>query len=244
MSAEGAAPPTPADRGGRRLGVMGAVAILAATFWVASVLPTLGVAAFAILLVAASAWLAPEALRRLAGWRALAVVLSLGAVSYLGAHLGGGAGPAGVWSPLSLALHIVMRVAIILLAVGLIAYSLPLEQFAAATERLGLKSFGFAFGVAVNSLPLAGRVVKQTYHALRLRRALSSGRLRAVRLAATTVVANMLAAADETVAAALARGYDPARPQRRPLIVTGADAGCALVATVVIALCIYWLASG
>ncbi len=240
MSAEGALAPQPPDRAGPRLGVVSALAILAATLCVASILPTLGVAAFAVLLVAASAWLAPEALRRIAGWRVLLTVLSLGAASYLGAHLGAAAGQPGPWSPLSFALHIVMRVAIILLAVGLIAYSLPLEQFVAGMERLGLKNFGFAFGVAVNSLPLAGRTIRQTYHAVRLRRAFSTGRLRALRLAATTVVTNMLSAADETVAAAMARGYDPAKQQSRSLAVTGLDIALAIVAAVIIAFSVYW----
>jgi len=242
MSARGAALPQPSDREAPRLGMVSALAVLAATVCAASMLPTLGVAAYALVLVATSAWLAPEALRRIAGWRVLLVVLSLGALSYLGAHLGAAVEQPGAWSPLSLALHIVMRVATILLAVGLIAYSLPLEQFAAAMERIGLKNFGFAFGVAVNSLPLAGRTLKRTYHALRLRRAFSTGRLRALRLAATTVVANMLSAADQTVAAAMARGYDPANQQRRPLAVTGLDIIFAIVAALIIASSLYWMA--
>ena len=240
MSAKGAALPQPSGREAPRLGTVSALAVLAATLCVAGMLPTLGVAAYALLLVATSAWLAPEALRRIAGWRVLLVVLSLGALSYLGAHLGAAVEQPGAWSPMSLALHIVMRVATILLAVGLIAYSLPLEQFAAAMERIGLKNFGFAFGVAVNSLPLAGRTLKQTYHALRLRRAFSTGRLRALRLAATTVVANMLAAADQTVAAAMARGYDPEKQQRRPLPLTSLDAVFAIVAGAIIAFSVYW----
>jgi energy-coupling factor transporter transmembrane protein EcfT len=240
MSAEGGAAAREPLSSGHRLGIVSALALLAATFCVASLLPTLGVAAFALVLVVVSAWLAPEALRRLAGWRVLVVLLLLGGVSYLGAQLGAAAGEASGWDPLSLALHIVMRVGTILLAVGLVAYSLPLEQFAGALERLGMKSFGFAFGVAVNSLPLALRVVRQTYHAVRLRRALSSGRLRALRLAGTTVVANMLAAADDTVAAAMARGYDPEKQQRRPLPLTSLDAVFAIVAGAIIAFSVYW----
>ncbi len=174
--------------GGRdRQGIVSGLAILAASFTVASVLPTAGVAGFALVLVALSAWLAPDALRRMAGWRVLAILVLLGGVSWLGQSIVAAAGSPGQVGPAALALHIVMRVGVILLAVGLVAYSLPLEQFAAGLERLGLRNFGFAMGVAVNALPVALATLQQTWRALKLRRPYAKGRLHAWRLAATTV---------------------------------------------------------
>ncbi len=230
--------------GGRdRQGIVSGLAILAASFTVASVLPTAGVAGFALVLVALSAWLAPDALRRMAGWRVLAVLVLLGGVSWLGQSIAAAAGAPGQVGPAALALHIVMRVGLILLAVGLVAYSLPLEQFAAGLERLGLRNFGFAMGVAVNALPVALATLQQTWRALKLRRPYAKGRLHAWRLAATTVVAHMLTVAEDTVAAAMARGYDPDRRRKLPVLVTGLDAVFATSAAIVIAYCVYWAAT-
>ena len=223
-----------------RQGLLGALAILAATFAVASTLPTVGVAAFALALGGLSAWLAPGALRRMAGWRVLTILLLLGGVSWLGQALAAQAGAPGEVSPAAMALHIVMRVGTILLAVGLVAHSLPLEQFAAGMERVGLKNFGFAMGVAVNSLPLAQRSLRQVWRALRLRRPYARGRPHAWRLAATTVATRMLTSAEDTTAVAQARGYDPARAQRMPLTLTALDVALAVGAIVIVAACVYY----
>ncbi|HUS81590.1 MAG TPA: energy-coupling factor transporter transmembrane component T [Armatimonadota bacterium] len=221
-----------------RQGIIGALAVLAATLVVVATLPTAGVASYAILLVGVSAWVAPAALRRMAGWRVLAVLLALGAVSWLGSSLAAASGAAAGEPPAALALHIVLRVGVILLAVGLVACSVPPDQFAAGLERLGLRGFGFALGVAANSLPLALESLRRTWWAVRLRRPYARGRLHAMRLAATTVITHLLVSADDTVASAMARGYDPARRSTPPVVVTGLDLGLAAAAVAIIALCI------
>lgn len=220
-----------------RLGIVGALAVLVATAAAAATLPTEGVAAWLLLLNLMALWLAPAALRRMAGPQTLLILLLLGGASWLGQTL---AGSAEAPDPAALALHIVMRVGAMLLALGLVAYSLPLEQFAAGLERLGLKGFGFALGVAVNSLPVALRTLHDTRRALKLRRPWARGRLRAWRLAATTVVARMLGAAEDTVAAAQARGYDPRRRTNPPVAVGAGDIVLAAVSLAVVTGCAWF----
>ncbi|MHB1131327.1 MAG: energy-coupling factor transporter transmembrane component T family protein [Chloroflexota bacterium] len=103
--------------------------------------------------------------------------------------------------------QMVARALAILLATYTLTTAVSLPALAALIERAGLKGFGFALGVAVNALPLVQRHWQETTMALRLRGGFRKQRWRALRLALLTTVVNAVAQAEDTVAAASARGY-------------------------------------
>jgi energy-coupling factor transporter transmembrane protein EcfT len=99
------------------------------------------------------------------------------------------------------------RATAIILAVAGFAATVPVTGSAAVLERLGLRGIGFALGVAVNSLPALRSAAATTFQAYRQRGGLSRRPLRGLYAILTTVVTETLRRAEETVAAAYARGF-------------------------------------
>jgi energy-coupling factor transporter transmembrane protein EcfT len=160
--------------------------------------------------------LARESLALLARDRTWPVLLLLAlALGLIGGERDWQVGPLAFSSAgLSLGAQMTARGLAILLAVYTLTARVSVASVASLVERLGLRGFGFALGVAVNALPLVRRNYSDTWTALRLRGGFRRRRLRAVRLLLLTTMVNSVSQAEDIVAAAEARGYDPARPRR------------------------------
>jgi energy-coupling factor transporter transmembrane protein EcfT len=161
----------------------------------------------------------PSALRRLRGRRFLLFTTLLVVSSALFLEEEGLA-----WHGWSLSTYglenggqMVLRAAAILVAVGGILERVGVSQLASMLERLGLGGLGFAFGVALNSLPALGETAGNATAALRLRGGFRRERLRAVRQLFLTILTNSLRYGDQVVAAAEARAYSPERARPLPL---------------------------
>lgn len=118
---------------------------------------------------------------------------------------------------LRLGAQMVLRAATILVAVGGILERVGVAHLAALAERLGLRGLGFAFGVALNSLPVIGETARNAVAALRLRGGFRRQRFWAVRQLLLTIVTNSLRYGDQVVAAAEARAYSPEGARVMPL---------------------------
>jgi len=199
-------------------GEVGRLLAFSATVGLAAVAPGWRALSVLALSAALALLLSREAFGYLArdrSWPALGVV-AIG----LGALVGERDLPVGPiylsFLGLSLGTQMMVRALAILLAVYTLASSLSLSAITSILERTGFKGLGFALGVAVNALPIAQRNLQDVLTALRLRGGFRRRRLRAVRLLLVTSMVNSIRHAEETVAAAEARGFGSglARPAR------------------------------
>ena len=124
---------------------------------------------------------------------------------------------------LEIGAQMAFRAATILVAVGGILERVGVSHLASLLERLGFGGLGFAFGVALNSLPALGETAGNAAAALRLRGGFRRERLRAVRQLFLTILTNSLRYGDQVVAAAEARAYSPQRARPLPLEWSWAD---------------------
>jgi energy-coupling factor transporter transmembrane protein EcfT len=161
----------------------------------------------------------PKALRRLRGRRFLLFTTLLVVSSALFLEEEG-----LVWHGWSLSSYglesggqMALRAAAILVAVGGILERVGVSQLASLLERLGFGGLGFAFGVALNSLPALGETAGNATAALRLRGGFRRERVRAVRQLFLTILTNSLRYGDQVVAAAEARAYSPQRARPLPI---------------------------
>ncbi|MBC7224376.1 MAG: hypothetical protein H5T59_08925 [Anaerolineae bacterium] len=151
------------------------------------------------------------------------------------------AGEGGRWAGLVLGAQMALRAATVLVAAHLLASAVSVAEWTALLEGLGARGLGFAVGVAFNLVPTLEEMARTTYHAMRLRGAFRRPGPRTWRLYLVTLVVGALRHADEVVAAAEARAFDPAQPAParvpRP---ARADAGLALLAAMATAAALLW----
>ncbi|MGC8836992.1 MAG: energy-coupling factor transporter transmembrane component T [Anaerolineae bacterium] len=151
------------------------------------------------------------------------------------------AGEGGRWAGFLLGLQMALRASAVLVAAHLFASAVSVAELVALFEGLGARGLGFAVGVAFNLLPTVQEIARTTYHAMRLRGAFRRPGLRAARLFLVTLVVGALRHADEIVAAAEARAFDPAGPaQARVPRPVRADAGLAVLVLVTTAAALLW----
>ena len=168
-------------------------------------------------------------------WRWVAILGALLLVPWLLA------GEGGRWAGFLLGVQMALRGATVLVAAHLFASAVSVAELTALFEGLGARGLGFAVGVAFNLLPTVQEMARTTYHAMRLRGAFRRPGLRVARLFLVTLVSGALRHADEVVAAAEARAFDPAgpAPARVPRPVR-ADAGLALLVLMATAAALLW----
>ncbi len=150
------------------------------------------------------------------------------------------AGEGGKGVGFLLGLQMALRATAVLVAAHLFASAVSVADLTALFEGLGARGVGFAVGVAFNLLPTVQEMARTTYHAMRLRGAFRRPGLRAARLFFVTLVAGALRHADEVVAAAEARAFDPASARARVPRPVRADAGLAALVLVTTAAALLW----
>ncbi|BAS26243.1 energy-coupling factor transporter transmembrane component T [Limnochorda pilosa] len=146
-------------------------------------------------------------------------------------------------SGLKLGLGMLGRSVVLWMSVATVVEGLSLTDWSALLERCGLKGFGFTLGVAFHMLPTVLSSAGDAWHALRMRGGLAAYGWEAPQLLMATVVSGALRHVDDIAAAAQARGYDPEKPRRGTVRVTGTDLGLVAawaVACVVIRLGLRW----
>jgi energy-coupling factor transporter transmembrane protein EcfT len=158
-----------------------------------------------------NAFACPRAVKRLLKWRwaffALLLVLPsmlwVGEVDYRIAGIP--ISPSG----LKTGLHLLLRAAVMLLAVDSFSSTVDVGEVAGLLEKFGLPGLGFSMGVAVNLLPALRKSSQNTWHSLRMRGGLRQQWVRGLQLLLVTVVANALRRAEEIALAAEVRGFSP-----------------------------------
>ena len=111
----------------------------------------------------------------------------------------------------TLGLSMLVRAIAITVAAAGFSTTVSIRELADVLEAAGLRGLGFALGVAVHSVQQSRHVWTTTARAFRLRGGFRRKWWRDGRLLLVTVVSTMLRRADETVAAAQARGFSPDR---------------------------------
>lgn len=168
-------------------------------------------------------------------WRWLAILGTLLLVPWLLA------GEGGRWAGFLLGLQMALRAGTVLVAAHLFASAVSVAELTALLEGLGTRGLGFAVGVAFNLLPTVQEMARTTYHAMRLRGAFRRPGPRVARLFLVTLVVGALHHADEIVAAAEARAFDPEEPVPvkvpRP---ARADAGLVVLVLVATVAALLW----
>lgn len=127
-----------------------------------------------------------------------------------------GAGMAVSSHAVALALTMVARALVIVVAATGFAATVTVRDLADLLETAGLRGLGFSLGVAVHALPVARQTWTTSARALRLRGGFRQARVRDTMLLAMTVIGNALRHADEVVEAATARGFAPDRRRGTP----------------------------
>jgi energy-coupling factor transporter transmembrane protein EcfT len=120
-------------------------------------------------------------------------------------------------------LHMVLRAAVVILAVDGFSSAVDIAEVAGLLERIGLPGLGFSMGVAVNLLPALRKSGQNTWYSLQMRGGLRQQWVRGLQLLLVTVVANALRRAEEIALAAEVRGFSPERPRRLPISVGAFD---------------------
>ena len=203
----------------KRLGPIGYLASGLASMVSAIVVPGWQTALALALAVVLALLFYPAALLRLRGRRFLFITILLVVSSALFLYEDG-----LEWHGWTLSMYglesggqMALRAATILVAIGGILERVGVSQLASMLERLGFGGLGFAFGVALNSLPALGETAGNATAALRLRGGFRRERLRAVRQLFLTILTNSLRYGDQVIAAAEARAYSPQRARPLPL---------------------------
>jgi energy-coupling factor transporter transmembrane protein EcfT len=202
-----------------RLGTPAYGAVFLGTLILVMLVPSERLLPVAFLSLMAGLALHPQAVRRLFRWRWLpfAAFLMLPGLLWpvetggtiLGAPLSFEGLIAGAW--------MVLRAAVVIVAVDGFAGSVDVVEVAGIFERAGLRGLGFAMGVAVNLLPSLRSAFRAAWHTLQMRGGLRRHRARSMRLLIITVIGNALRRAEEIAIAAEGRAYDPESARPSPL---------------------------
>lgn len=115
-----------------------------------------------------------------------------------------------------LALSMLARSLIIVVAASGFAATVSVRDLTDFLEVGGLRGLGFSLGVAVHALPVARQTWATSARALRLRGGFRRARIRDTMLLGMTVIGNALRHADEVVESAMARGFAPERRRGAP----------------------------
>lgn len=203
----------------RRLGTAGRLALLLWSLALLLVVPDGRFLAAAGLALLANLLLYPGAARRLLRPRWLAFALLLVGPSMLwGGPDGHMLGPVPVsMAGLAAGLAMVLRAAVVILAVDGFSSAVDISEVAGLLERAGLPGLGFAMGVAVNLLPALRKSSQTTWRALQMRGGFRRQRGRALQLLLVTVVAGALGRAEEIALAAEVRAFAPQKARALPL---------------------------
>ncbi|NLG71963.1 MAG: energy-coupling factor transporter transmembrane protein EcfT [Chloroflexi bacterium] len=129
-------------------------------------------------------------------------------------------------------LVMVVRAAVILVAVDGFSSKVDVVEVAGLFERIGLPGLGFAIGTAVNLLPGLRSSAAATWRSLQMRGGLRSQRRRGLQLFMLTVLTNALRRGEEIALAAEARAYNPEHSRRLPLRSGRWDVWLALAAVI------------
>lgn len=211
---------TGVKRTGRaRLGTAGYLYLFVWSLAVIFLAPAPRVWAAGLLCLLAAAIFCPKSLKRLLQWRWL---LLLGLMALPSLFLPGEALlPLAFLSPsregLQVAVHMLLRAGVILIAVDGFTAAVSISEIAGLFERAGLRGLGFAVGVALNLLPILRHSISVTWHSLRMRGGLRRQPLRSIRYFLVTVVAGAVHRAEEIALAAEARAYSPSIAHPSPL---------------------------
>jgi len=114
-------------------------------------------------------------------------------------------------------LVMVLRAAVILVAVDGFSSKVDIVEVAGLFERIGLPGLGFALGTAINLLPGLRSSAAATWRSLQMRGGLRGQRWRGLQLFMLTVLTNALRRGEEIALAAEARAFDPEKSRRLPL---------------------------
>jgi energy-coupling factor transporter transmembrane protein EcfT len=114
-------------------------------------------------------------------------------------------------------LQMVLRAAVVLIAVDGLSSSVDITEVAGLFERGGLRGLGFSIGVATNLLPELRQSSINAWHSLRMRGGLRARWWRGIQLMVLTVLTNALRHTESIVLAAEARAYRPELSRRVPL---------------------------
>lgn len=202
------------------LGTPGRLAIFIWSLAMALLMPVsrLPLAAFLVLLLAV--FLYPASLRRLFRWHWLlfALLLLLPPLLWSGAvEPAADGGAPSAWAGLAIGLQMVLRMAVVLVAVDGLSSAVDVAEVAGLLERLGLRGLGFAVGVAINLLPALRRSSQAAWHSLRMRGGLRAQWRRGARLLLVTILVNGLRQAENVALAAEARAFSPERAVALPI---------------------------
>jgi len=116
-----------------------------------------------------------------------------------------------------IALQILLRFMIVMLAVDGLADSIEISSLAGLLERFGLKGLGFSLGVALNVLPTLRQTSVNAWQSLYMRGGLRKQRWRGLGYLIATIITNALRRAEEIALAAEARAYSPEKSHPLPI---------------------------
>jgi energy-coupling factor transporter transmembrane protein EcfT len=205
-----------------RLGMLGYLAIFAASLAAVMAVPprVLPWSAGLCLLVAALVY--PSAFRRLMRlrWLVMIALLALPAVFFVGEVDRSLAGIPVSSEGLQTGFQIVVRIVVVLIAVDGLTSSVDIASVAGLLEKAGLHGLGFSIGVALNLLPSLQQSALNAWRSLWMRGGLRKRRWRSLTFLSVTIVSNALSRAEEIALAAEARAFSPQRARRLP-VVTG-----------------------
>ena len=134
-------------------------------------------------------------------------------------------------SGLYMGIQMALRALAILVAVLVFSRSASISELSQLFERLGARGLGFAFGVAMNVLPIIQVSARDSFNALRLRGGFKHHRWQAIRLLTVNIMVNSLRHGEAIVAAAESRAFDVNRPRTLSIALTRLD-GTFMVASV------------
>lgn len=213
----------------RRLGTVGRLALL---IWALALLfvPDGRFLAAAGLGLAANLLLYPGAAQRLLRprWLFFAILLVVPSMLWGGSpdRLLGGIPISS--AGLAAGLAMVLRAAVVILAMDGFSSAVDISEVAGLLERAGLPGLGFSMGVAVNLLPALRKSSQNVWRTLQMRGGFRRQRRRAVQLLLITIVAGALHRAEEIALAAEVRAFTPQKSRALPLR-TGAWDGAVCV---------------
>ena len=223
------------------LGTPGYLAILAWSMALVLFTPVGKLGMAALLCLSAAVLLYPPALRRILQVRWIAIFGLLILVNLL--WTGAADRQIGLLryssAGLESGLIMVVRAAVILVAVDGFSSVVSISEVAGLLERLGMKGLGFAVGVAVNLLPELRDSCTVVWRSLKMRGGLRSRRWRALQIFLVTTLANALRRAEDIALAAEARAYSPG--QARPLPLKAGRWDRLVVALALLSAALLWL---
>lgn len=126
-------------------------------------------------------------------------------------------------SGLYMGMQMALRALAIVVAVLVFSRNASISELSQLFERLGVRGLGFAFGVAMNVLPIIQSSGRDSFNALRLRGGFKHHRWRAMHLLAINIMVNSLRHGEAIVAAAESRAFDVNRPRQLTIALTRID---------------------